>query len=140
MSKTGDLFAALAAPVLQCQNGETITHYPGGDLSAGVAIVGCLVTFDAEQGTNEESGDGAVTRDRSGDRERRTGILEVPYGTVLDPDDLFEIDGEQFTYVRTDARDTGDSATFRQLRITRHEPGVTALPKLRFNGLGGIRN
>lgn len=77
MSFAQRFFTGLAKPLLSMFLADNILRYPGGDLSAPV-VVRALIALDVELGTNEVPGDGAVTRDVHGDRERRTGRIEIP--------------------------------------------------------------
>lgn len=96
---------------------ETIIHYPRGDRTAGVEV-DAFVDLGQERGTNEMPGDGAITKDIYGDRERRTGHIEVLKSLLVTPEDQWEIDGEWWTTQREDGTDSGDSGQYRSIRIT----------------------
>lgn len=118
MSLSSRLFTGLAAPLLKRFLGDSIIWYPAGDLNSGITLTGVLVALDAELGTNESPGDGAITRDVHGDRERRTGRIELDASLAISETDLWSIDGEIWTTQRQDARDNGPNAGFQGWRIT----------------------
>jgi len=123
MGLSDKLWAGIGIHQVLAHHRKTVVHYPGGklpntNLPAGVTITNALVAFDTMMGTNEMSGDGAITRDDSGDRERRTGHLEVPMSVEVTEKDLWLIDGDIWTTQRMDAKDSGTDAQMQGWRIT----------------------
>ena len=111
-----------------------ITRYPLGDQNAPETVL-AIVYLEEEEGTNQASGDGAITSDEHGDRERRTGHLELPPDQEVDDRDTFLI-YEQLWCVQ---RETGRDPGAKGIRITRTEGRFTRLPRLRGGGKGGRR-
>lgn len=130
MSYVSQLFA-IGAAHHRAVHTETITHYPLGNLSEGVDVQ-ALVDFSQPLGTNEMPGDGAITADDHGDRERVTIHIEVPIALVVTVKrDLWRIDGELFTTQREEGTDTGDHANFKGYRLTGNRRLRDAVPQLR---------
>lgn len=94
------------------EHAEAITHYPAGNLAAGVSV-NAVVDRDEEAGGGVGSGEGPGF-DRPGQvRLRRNAILELPAsvtvteasGTHQQSPSLFEFDGFRWTTVRILGRD-----------------------------------
>lgn|GEM_PF-7071249 len=111
---------------------ETITHYPLGVTANGLDV-DAYVFLDHEEGTNEDSGDGAVTQDNAGDRERRTGLLEVDKLLAVDDRDTWLIDGQLWFTERHYGRDSG----LRGVRIVRGEGRFSRRPRMQPNPKSG---
>ena len=138
MSFAQDLFASLGSPAAESRLMQTITHFPSGDRAAGVEI-DAFVDLGQELGTNEMPGDGAITKDNFGDRERRTGHIEVLKTLAVTPEDQWEIDGEWWTTQREDGTDTGDSGQYRGIRITLTKGRRTQNTLVKGIGARGVR-
>jgi hypothetical protein len=91
------------------------------------------VFLDNEQGTNEEHGDGAITRDAHGDRERRTALIEIDAEVFTDDRDEWLVYGQVWQYQRHFGRD----AALQGIRITRQEGKFTRMPRTRPMRNGG---
>ena len=97
--------------LLQDYVGTTVLHYAGGrsttDQSLPAAVSrNALLALDVQMGTNEYPGDGSITRDDSGDSERRSGYLQVSLDVTVTENDLWGINGDIWTTQRMDARDS----------------------------------
>lgn len=126
-----DQLAAEAEAQLAADEGaEDVTRYPLGNTAAG-ETVRAFVFLDNLEGTNQESGDGAVTHDEFGDRERRTGHLEISADVAVDDRDTWLVRGELWSTQRPDGMDGG----MQGIRITRALGRETRLPRLRSSGL-----
>jgi len=113
----------------------TVVRYPLGNRNAGIEMQ-AYVFLDNEQGTNEESGDGAITRDEHGDRERRTALIEIDAAAVTDDRDEWLVEGQVWQYQRHYGRD----AALQGIRLSRQEGKFTRLPRTRsMRGGGGSR-
>jgi len=121
MSLASKLFESVGQPTLGAVLEETIIHYPLGNLDAGVEVQ-ALVALDNELGTNEMVGDGAITQNDSGDKERRSGHIEVPVAlTVTAKEDLWRIQGELYTTQRR----TGKDQVYQGWLVTSNVPRYT---------------
>ncbi len=125
MSFTSKLFASFGAPVSGTFSGQTITGYVGGNRASSVSIEKVLVDLSFEPGTNELPGDGSVSFDALGDRERRSGHLAIPRAKVaelaIDVTWSFHIDDELWFIQRRNAKDNPGGAYVNYL-ITNVEP------------------
>ena len=81
MGISDKLYRTMMPAINDAYLGTSVVHYAGGyanqvtkTLPTGVTRT-VLLAMDAELGTNELPGDGAITRDTTGDRERRSGHI-----------------------------------------------------------------
>lgn len=130
MGIVDQLWSGTGAPALSGYMSVTITQYPLGDRSTPLAVL-ALVALDSEQGTNQAPGDGPVTQDAHGDRERRSGHIEVPMSLACDDRDTWLIDGELWTTQRQTGRDVGPNAAFQGWLITRAIGRITHHSRVR---------
>ncbi len=112
MSIASKLFQGLGRGVLMIFMAEDIIQYPA-DVRTNPVPVSALIALDAEQGTNERPGDGAITADVHGDRERRSGRLEVPFDLAVSVGDTWLIDGVIWYTQRQVAVDQGKHGSFQ---------------------------
>lgn len=124
MNWLAGMYRATGASVLQALQGGDVRVWPLGSSLHERTIEGCLVSFDQEEGNNEEWGEGAITRDKQGDRQKLNGWLEVPSPEQLDDRDTVLIDGERWKVVRESARDHGNPA-FTKYRLATVLGGFT---------------
>ncbi|MDQ3288919.1 MAG: hypothetical protein M3Q42_11815 [Pseudomonadota bacterium] len=93
--------------------GETVVHYPAGNLAAGVNVM-AIVDRDAEDGGGVGLGEGAQIDTRESVQLRRTATLELAdsvavterSGTTGSPS-IFAFGGKRWTAVRIVARQLG---------------------------------
>lgn len=145
MGIVDDLWAGLGAPILQGYECQSIIQYPQ-NVQANAVQVEALVAIDSELGTNQAPGDGPVTTDPHGDRERRSGHLEIPptgvrvsdgveVAIVCDDRDVWVIDGKQWTTQRQTGYDVGGDG-YQGWLITRELGRLSHHPRVR-NDRGG---
>ncbi len=125
MSFSEAIFVAVCTPQHRTLQGQTIIQYPGGDRNSPVTVDRALVDLSALLGSNEITGDGAVTRDERGDRERDTGHIEVPKSLVVTEKDLWHIDGALYSTQRMNEKDASSSAGMHGWRVTAISPRRT---------------
>lgn len=109
----------------------TLTHYPGGDLSAGESLV-VIFDRDLEDVGGVGEGEGPQFDQRQSDKLRRNAVLALPItatitessGTNSKPS-LFDYDGHRWKAVRILARDSAMQDVL-----------VTRLQKLAARGVG----
>jgi hypothetical protein len=104
--------------------GETILHYPAGDLAAGETIENAIVDRDAEDAGGVGSGEGAQYDRAEGVNLRRTALLEISIDVEVTEDSgrastpsLFEFGGERWRTVRIIGRD----AAMQTVLVTRND-------------------
>lgn len=131
MGISDKLYRTMMPAINDAYLGTVVTHYAGGyanqvtkTLPTGVPRT-VLLAMDAELGTNEMPGDGAVTRDQTGDRERRSGHIEVRKEVEITEDDLWLIDGRLWSTQREDGTDADPDGPYQGWRITYVEPRRT---------------
>ena len=127
-----ELFRDLCPDLLEDYLAVQVVHYPLGyggltTLPAGVTRT-VLLALDAMLGTNELPGDGAITRDASGDRERRTGYLQIRTNVTVTEKDLWRIHGKMWSTQRLDAEDAHPDGPYQGWRITTDIPRKTSHP------------
>jgi hypothetical protein len=101
---------------------ETITYYPLNDQNSGTDYL-AVVDLDHEEGPNMVSGDGPVMVDPKGERERRTGIIEITSTLEVSDGDSFLIREELWFFKRHTGRDQdpGQDEGLQSLRLVRNE-------------------
>jgi hypothetical protein len=122
------IMARYGTPIVKRYHSAVIVHYPNGDLNAGADVAGAILVLAAEEGTNEYPGDGSITRDSSGDSERRSGRLEVPRGVTVNERSLWLIEGEIWTTQRQTGRDWGPDGSFAGWLVTNTQGRRTQHP------------
>lgn len=116
---------ALGDPAMQ----ESIPHYRGGRLFATYTGV---VARSQEIGSNEVDGDGVAIDTQHGERVRRSRFvyLSAAQAAAVRDGDTFLLDGEEWAYVRSLARDAG----MAKLLAVAVEERLTRVTRLRHNG------
>jgi len=125
MSFMQSIFGSVGAHLHRQLQGDEILHYPLGVKTNPQTRTGVLIDKSGLLGTNEVTGDGAVTRDGHGDRERRTARIELLKSIVVTRKDLWYLDGEWFSTIRKEADDVGADGTMYAWRIVAIDPDRT---------------
>lgn len=126
MTAFTDRFAARAAPMLQAEHGEDVTHYPLGAVQDAAPLAGVMVSLSKEDMRDQSTGLETV-RDDKGKRIVRTGILTVPASVSVDDRDTWLVRTEVWHTVRVKGRDP----IFQQVEIRKSIPIETRRPRIR---------